>query len=168
MKTHSSAIAFLSALTFLAMMAGCGNDGIAPVSGTVTHNGQPVANVFVVFNPKATGDNHFPGPFSTGITDANGKYRLRTRKGSNGAVIGPHSVGFTWSDVSPIEMALLQEELVAASMAENPEAARAEAEQRIKETKEKMKSRPALGPPRNLDFEVPSGGTSTANFDLGK
>jgi len=152
----------------LLTVVGCGNDGIAPVSGTISHNGEPLENVFVVFTPNATEDNHFPGLFSTATTDSSGRYSLKTKQGSTGAVIGEHAVGFTWADVSPIEMSMLQEELATSAMAEDPQAARAAVEQKIRELKEKNESRPSLDQSKQRTFKVPSGGSSSADFDLAK
>ena len=152
----------------LLTMVGCGTDGLAPVSGTITYNGEPLESVLVVFTPQVVDGNHFPGPWSTGTTDSNGKYTLKTKKGSRGAVVGPHQVGFTWADISSIEISLLQSDLAAASMAEDPQAARAEIENKIRETKAKMEGRPKLDMLDNRSFDVTSGGSSTVDFDLGK
>ncbi|GAB6186733.1 carboxypeptidase-like regulatory domain-containing protein [Thermopirellula anaerolimosa] len=58
------------------------------VSGTVTMNGQPVANAQVVFQPKQGGQN------AVGTTDANGRYTLMTGT-DRGAIIGEHRVTVT-------------------------------------------------------------------------
>ncbi len=52
------------------LFAGCGrkNDlGVVPTSGTVTHNGQPVADLFLNFEPAS-------GRPSWALTDANGQF----------------------------------------------------------------------------------------------
>jgi hypothetical protein len=59
------------------------------VSGTVTHNGQPVPGLVVSFVPEAATQTGV----STGETDDNGKFDLtvvKTRK--KGAVVGTHKV----------------------------------------------------------------------------
>lgn len=58
------------------------------VSGTVTFNGQPVANAQVVFQPKQGGQN------AVGTTDAKGRYTLMTGT-DQGALIGEHRVTVT-------------------------------------------------------------------------
>ena len=62
---------------------GCGQKHPA-VSGKVTFNGEPVPMVQVVFTPSAVGDNHTPGPYSVGVTDASGNYTLKTRHKERG------------------------------------------------------------------------------------
>lgn len=76
------------------MLAGCSESGTptAPVSGKVTLNGQPLANVSVLFQP-AGGANRDPGVGSYGITDDQGRFTLKL-SGTNkpGAVVGQHVV----------------------------------------------------------------------------
>src|SRR5262249_34258094 len=66
--------------------AGCGGGpALAPVTGTVTMNGKPLANVQVEFWPQDG------APRSTGATDAAGRYTLTTDgAGKPGAVGGRH------------------------------------------------------------------------------
>ena len=68
MRTHT-----LLAVPLL-LAVGCSGPGFdfVPVSGRVTKNGQPLANVRVTFQPE--GEN--PGPGSAGTTDADGRYTL--------------------------------------------------------------------------------------------
>jgi hypothetical protein len=75
-------------LTLLVAAGGCGSGGpaIAPVSGRVTLDSQPVNEAQVVFQPEAGG-----AP-STGFTDRDGKYELGYKRGRMGALIGRHSV----------------------------------------------------------------------------
>jgi hypothetical protein len=81
-----------SLLSVLAVAsAGCqGKPLFAPVEGTVTKEGKPLAGVIVDFYPNP-GDR---GPRSTStLTDEAGHYRLRsTWGGDEGAVVGPHRV----------------------------------------------------------------------------
>ena len=88
-----------SAIVVLAtvLLVGCSNEefGIAQVSGTVTLDGKPIAQVAVMFQPLAQGNNINPGPGSFGVTDENGKYSLELvglRK--KGAAVGKHQVRF--------------------------------------------------------------------------
>ena len=81
----------LLALTVLA--GGCQRGptwGLAPVEGTITKNGRPLANIEVTF--LADPDAGTEGPRTTGRTDETGHYRLRTTNGDEGAVIGKHRV----------------------------------------------------------------------------
>lgn len=76
----------------------CNNDGyrVATVSGRVTLDGKAVANVAVLFQPMHSEGNYAPGPGSTGVTDADGRYTLKTvGKEARGAVVGKHKVRFT-------------------------------------------------------------------------
>jgi hypothetical protein len=91
----------LRRITLLAVLAtlaaGCSKKpyDVAPVSGQVTLDGQPVPRVSVMFQPVATPGNYNPGPGSYGITDENGRYTLKLiGKETPGAVIGKHKVRF--------------------------------------------------------------------------
>lgn len=68
---------------------GCGEGGpsVVAVSGTVTYQGQPVADAMVTFIPEK-------GSPGTGQSDASGKYTISTR-GRNGAVLGLNKVTVT-------------------------------------------------------------------------
>ena len=71
--------------------SGCGGskDKIVGVTGTVTHNGNPVEGIVVSFVPEAQTDSGV----STGTTDANGHYTLTVAKtGKSGAVAGMHRI----------------------------------------------------------------------------
>src|SRR5262245_43426437 len=69
-------------------IAGCGGGPtLSPVSGTVTMNGKPLANVQVEFWPIDA------APRSTGAIDQTGRYTLTTDNGSKpGAIVGRHKV----------------------------------------------------------------------------
>lgn len=75
---------------------GCGTSEfeLAPVSGTVTLDGKPVAEARVIFEPRREGQAALTaGPGSDGLTDAQGRYSLTTSVGEEqGAVVGPHTV----------------------------------------------------------------------------
>lgn len=86
-------------LLFCLCLAGCfGPPGDYPdlgqVSGTVTVDGAPAANVTVRFAPKAG------GRMSTGVTDSSGKYELAYSAEAMGAVVGMHTVNVT-DDAAP-------------------------------------------------------------------
>jgi hypothetical protein len=71
-----------------AALSGCG-DGLqyAEVEGTVTQGGKPLEKIQVEFHPDGT------GPKSVGVTDAAGKYVLKSEgNGRDGAVVGSHRV----------------------------------------------------------------------------
>ena len=84
------------------------------------------------------------GPGSIGVTDTDGRFKLRTHSGSQGAVVGTHRVSIsTYADemVDP----------------DNSDAVRIISKERIPE-KYRLNS--------NFTVEVPDSGTETANFDL--
>jgi hypothetical protein len=101
-------------------LAGCGGPQYVPVSGRLTQNGQPVPKMVVMFQPKQTKENASPGRGSSGITDDDGRFTLKTDDGYTGAAVGACEV---------------------VAMSE--------------------KGRTPLG-----EFQVPSGGTDQANFDI--
>ena len=67
------------------VVAGCSRREMGPVSGRVTHRGQPVAAAVVQFLPSN-------GPMAASTTDAAGRFRLRTFGTGDGALTGTHSV----------------------------------------------------------------------------
>ncbi|HJZ91304.1 MAG TPA: hypothetical protein VKE40_10565 [Gemmataceae bacterium] len=89
---------FLAVLAIaLPLAAGCSRGpATAQVSGRVTLNGQPLANVHVSFQPIAAGNDYNVGGGSYAITDADGKFTLRLVDGEKlGAVVGKHRVEIT-------------------------------------------------------------------------
>lgn len=83
-------LALLVTACFLSS-SGCGggSEKVVAVSGTVTHNGQPVPGLVVSFVPEAATETGV----STGETHNSGKYDLTVVKTrSRGAVAGTHKV----------------------------------------------------------------------------
>jgi len=72
--------------SFALVLSGCGGSDLGSVSGTVTLDGNPLAGAQVMFMPVGGGG------VSTGETDSAGKYTLICADGSQGAVIGAHTV----------------------------------------------------------------------------
>src|SRR5262249_19326936 len=127
------------------LSAGCAGSNVAPVSGTVTLNGKPLAHATVVFQPESAGKN--PGPGSSGTTDEKGRYTLRvmTTK-APGALVGKHKVSITADEGDR------------------------EGESSAPSSTNKV-IRKALVPPEynvqtKLTFDVPAGGSTSADFDL--
>jgi len=86
----------LCSLLLTGLLTGCGGSSevsIAPVTGTVTLNGEPLPNAYVFFTPLELGRP------SMGVTNEQGIYELAYRGNESGAVIGPHRVGI--STVAP-------------------------------------------------------------------
>ncbi len=96
MKRLRSFPRFAVAAALCVTAAGCGPAyDVVPVSGRVTWDGQPAANVGVLFQPvsEEPGD---PGPGSFGTTDAEGRFTLRLVEPDRpGAVVGRHRVRIT-------------------------------------------------------------------------
>ena len=96
------------------LLAGCGDKGYetVPVSGRVTLDGKPLADVGLTFLP-LTPDKKNPnvGPGSLGRTDAEGRFTLQTVNGEEGAIPAEHVVrmamAFAPGGNSPDEFALL-------------------------------------------------------------
>jgi hypothetical protein len=89
-------LAFTALAGVLAVGAvGCGDTRYVPVSGVVTLDGKPYRSAIIMFQPIATKDNPNPGRGSTGSTDENGRFTLKTFEGQAGAVIGKHKVRIT-------------------------------------------------------------------------
>jgi len=72
------------------LLSGCGSDDppMAPVSGRILVDGQPVAKLRVSFSPVGSKDNPYAGEGSVGTTDEEGRYTLRSLHGKRGAVVG--------------------------------------------------------------------------------
>lgn len=83
-------------LAMASFLVGCGSeaelDGLVAVTGTVTHNGQPVEGATVTFNPTE-------GRAASGITDAEGRFTLTTLTANDGAMPGSYNVGISKTDV---------------------------------------------------------------------
>jgi hypothetical protein len=128
------------------LLTGCqGERNIAKVSGRVTLDGEPVAEVLVHFQPElAAAAQHKATDAidSSGITNAQGQYELRLADGSHtpGALVGKHIVRVSDRRATSDEDA-------------GP-----------------SKAPPARFPARYSDgtqtFEVPAQGTDQANFEL--
>lgn len=131
-------------VALLGFLAGCSNN-IAPVAGRVTLDNKPLPNATVIFMPDATVKN--PGQGSRAKTNANGEFTLlQMTNDVKGAVIGKHAVSITAYEgddtAVPSSSGL-----------------------------DKNVFRPSIVPERynsktELTFEVPPGGSTSANFDL--
>ena len=77
----------VTGLLLFAGAGGCTRSGpdVVPISGTVTHNGQAVPNVRIIFQPDQ-------GRNSWAIADANGKFALEYDADHKGAKVGNHTV----------------------------------------------------------------------------
>lgn len=88
----------------VATWAGCGADAsLAPVSGTVTADGQPVQGGVVTFTPIQSEGT--VGKPAVGEVGANGTFQLGTNAAGDGVVIGRHRVLYSapTPDAAPAE-----------------------------------------------------------------
>lgn len=77
---------FFVALAVCFAVGGCdGNMKVAPVSGTVTLDGEPLEQASVLFQPEK-------GRPSFGVTDSDGKYSLTYSRDQTGAEVGECTV----------------------------------------------------------------------------
>lgn len=86
-------------ITLVVALGGCssrqtGQPEIAPVSGTVTMDGQPLANKSVVFESDR-------GVLSFGNTDAKGRYKLSYIRSAKGAGLGKNVVRISTPTMGP-------------------------------------------------------------------
>jgi hypothetical protein len=82
----------LSAVALVTSLVACNSNHprIVPVSGKLTRNGQPVANLEVHFVPEM-------GPASSGMSDAEGRFTLAYAPEEPGAAVGKNTVFVTFN-----------------------------------------------------------------------
>lgn len=164
MRNFSLIAVALSAF-YLIAMAGCGGGDFAPVSGSISYDGKPIAKLKVVFAPEPIGENRSVGPYSKGLTDENGQFTLVTRYKDPGAFIGKHRLSFEYEDISQIAMGDLEADLMDAKDAGDKEEF-AKTRKRIADMKAKLKGRPVLGVFKPILVDVPAGGIADYKIDL--
>jgi hypothetical protein len=135
-------LAILPAVVLAA--AGCGGGpNVVAVSGRVTFDNHPAVGLHVGFQPITEGGRN-PGGGSYAITDADGRFTLKMVEDDRvGAVVGKHRV----------EIATRQQADDATDSVQ-------------KAGRPKAVIPPKYNRESKLTFDVPSGGTTEANFDL--
>lgn len=151
----------------LLLFSGCNSEGnsLAPVSGTVTFDGEPVPKLSVVFSPEPVGENNSVGPYSEGVTDAAGNFTLTSRYGDPGAVVGKHTVAFEYTDIGETAMADLRDDLADARDEGSTEDLE-EVKKKIAELTAKLKGRPVLERSYPVTIDIPAGGTDNLKLEL--
>ena len=91
---HFTTFALLVLIIFVAGCGGSQGPKTYIVEGTVTLKGTPVEGATLSFTP-----NESTGTNSGGTTDANGKYKLQTSYGAEGAVAGTYTVTLSKSEI---------------------------------------------------------------------
>lgn len=125
----------------LACMAGCGPSAtVEPVSGVVTLDGKPLGGAVVRFSPAPQADPQAVKMMAIGETDDQGRYSMQVYDGPTGAVVGVNRVTISTARS-------LDSDAEEGGM--SPELVPSEYNSRSK-----------------LEFEVPAGGTDSANFEL--
>lgn len=158
----------LFAFLMLILFVGCGSDGyeLAPVSGRVLVDGEPVKGLRIAFEPIGGSGRPAPGPEAIAITDDDGNFKLATMSESprRGAVIGPCRVRI-WTLPSSQPDAVFDDR--------DPNYDPVAEIKAIKAGLRKKKSeRPKSALPlkyndkTDLTFEVTKDGTDKANFDI--
>jgi hypothetical protein len=128
----------------LLVCGGCGSDSVAPVSGIVTLNGQPAAGIAVSFEPVAIEGNNVPGPSAFGVTGPDGRYTAKIVGGeTSGATTGKNRVKFC-AYIDPADMN----------------------EDGSLKKKPKVKVPDRYWSASQIEFDVPTSGTSGADFAL--
>jgi hypothetical protein len=144
-----SRISMAALAVALLIMCGCGDNKLAPVSGRVLVDGEPVENLVVLFQPIGGRDNENPGKGSSARTDKDGRYTLEQDAGVPGAVVGKHKVAI-FTPMSDKELKT------------NPDTG--------SEDGAPPQSKEIIPPKYNdlteLTFDVPAAGCTEANFTL--
>jgi hypothetical protein len=127
------------------VLGGCGGDGkIAPVSGVVTLNGQPVADIAVSFQPIAGEGSNSPGPAAFGVTGPDGRYTAKIMgEETRGASVGKNQVRFSAHAV-PSDTS----------------------DEGLNKMKSTVKIPARYWSESQLELDVPAGGTTSADFEL--
>ena len=131
-------------LIVLALRVPAGHGMMVPVSGVVTLDGEPIANIQVLFQPTSgTPADPMFSPGSHGTTNAEGRYKLKWSDGS-GAIYGEHVVTLMYKD--PNKMS--PEDFINEDGSEEPLVFRL----------------PKNARDGSIRFTVPKGGTDQADF----
>jgi hypothetical protein len=133
----------------LMAVAGCGGGSdfaVAPVSGQVTLNGEPLPKAIVTFVPTEGGAER---PSSVGETDSQGNFTLWTTTGEVGAIPGTHKV-----------MIALASDMAAEGQSLPDDYSWREAEKTNPIPQEYS------GPNTPLTFNVPPNGTESAKLNI--
>lgn len=95
-------LVFCLALALLVMAVGCDSGPeMGEVTGIVTIDDEPTANLEVSFDPKVAGS----GTTAIGYTDASGAYQLSYPGGKIGAPLGEYSVSIVAAEMDEEEEA---------------------------------------------------------------
>lgn len=151
----------------IVLAAGC-SDGqfpLAPISGTVTFDGEPLEGAEVVFAPMENDNSVIVGPASVGYTDQQGRYTLKTVRGAQGAIVTNHRVSVGFGEIDEAAVAAKVDAITEKNLA-MPERKVVALEKKIRKSMmNKMSIPESYNKRTQLRFEV-TGPTDDANFDL--
>ena len=155
-------------LFLVVVTAGCGSK-YPVVSGQVTVDGKPVANMSVHYTPVATRENPFPGPLAKGKTDSEGRYSLTTRDGYSGGTPGLNIIEFYAS--GELELGFMKSDLErlrsqAQGDKANPHFQAAVELEKTVIALSALHEKGRLEPGAKTEFTVPESGTDAADFEL--
>jgi len=127
------------------LFCGCGSDGkVAAVSGIVTLNGKPTADIAVTFQPIAPEGQNVVGLSASGVTGSDGRYTLKLHgTQTKGATVGKNQVRIT----GHVEFTDMSEEA-------------------LNKAKPKVNIPTRYWNDPKLEINVPPSGTSSADFQL--
>jgi hypothetical protein len=138
----------------LVLAAGCGGKGsYAKVSGVVKLDGKPYPNAVVMFQPIGDEDHPYPGRGSSGITDDQGRFTLKTDQNVGGAIVGKHRVHIQSHRGNPTGEV-------------DPRYGSPDGTPSTQRSRTEHDPIPPEWVGGSHEFEVPSGGTDQANFDI--
>jgi hypothetical protein len=83
-------LGFVSLLLFL-HLTGCKASNLVNATGRLTYKGQPVPSTYVTFWHEKEGLRP-----STGLTDDNGDFKLRSSRTDDGVLLGKHTVSLRY------------------------------------------------------------------------
>lgn len=105
-------------LVVLLILGGCGRASymkdVAPVTGFVTLDGQPVTEGYVTFTPQVSegSDPLDSGKAASGTIGSDGKFVLTTYSNEDGAVVGHHKVTFFRPDPEDDEQLNMRDQFI--------------------------------------------------------
>lgn len=162
----------LGSVLALSIVVGCSSSDyeLAPVSGIVTLDGNPLSGVEVVFSPMGSREDGNPGPWSKGTTDVDGRFTLTTQNNKKGAVVGKHRVGISAGAVDEDAVIVEVDRAVDAANGNlSPEEVANVEAKAIAKSMDNAKRLPSKYDLNStLEFAVEKGGTDAANFELSR
>lgn len=149
------------------LVIGCSDSRfpLAPISGTITLDGEPLEGAEVVFAPMENKNTTVVGPASVGYTDQEGRFTLKTIKGRTGAVLTNHRVSVGFGEIDEAAVAAKVDAITEQNL-NMPEQKVLALESKVRKSMMSKKSIPeSYNKKTQLRFEV-RGPTEDANFDL--